>query len=104
MKNQSNLQKPLDYIKESPKIRILLKKSFNQKRKVKIKYFSLSSDEVKYRVISIYQMHKDCIIAYCHLSGEERTFVIDRILAIALLNEKYNLPGGWTPESIIIDN
>lgn len=49
-------------------------------------------------------MHKDCIIAFCHLREEERTFVVDRINKAALLDEKYKIPKNWTPESIILDS
>ena len=71
------------------------------KRKVKIKYYSLSSDETKWRTIDIYQIGDDFIIAYCHLREEERTFVISRINQAAILNESYKIPKGWTPESIV---
>ncbi|MBU0760966.1 MAG: WYL domain-containing protein [Nanoarchaeota archaeon] len=48
-------------------------------------------------------MHKDCIVAFCNLREDERTFVIDRINAAALLDDKYSIPKGWEPESIILD-
>jgi len=81
----------------------LLKKAFNEKRKVKIRYYSLSSDEVRNRIVDIYQIYNGCIIAFCHLRGEERTFVIDRINSATILDEKYKIPKGWSPESIILD-
>ena len=92
-----------NYARELAEIKRLLKKAFKQKRSIKIKYYSLSSDEVKYRIIDIYQLHKDCIIAYCHLRDDERTFVIDRIIQAKLLDEDYKIPKGWTPESIILN-
>lgn len=91
------------YARSSPEITKLLKRAFKEKRKVKINYYSLSSDEVRNRIVDIYQVHKDCIVAYCHLRDEERTFVIRRINKAALLNEKYTIPKGWMPESIISD-
>ena len=90
------------YVYDKSKIKSTIQKAFREKRRLKIKYYSLSSDEVKYRVVDIYQMHKDCIIAYCHLRKEERTFVIDRIIAATMLEEKYVIPEGWSPESIIL--
>lgn len=101
MKNKSS--KGLNYVTEAHRIKKLLKKAFREKRSVKINYYSLSSDEVRYRIIDIYKMHKNCIIAYCYLRNEERTFVIDRINKIALLDNRYNLPENWNPESIIVD-
>ena len=92
-----------NYIKEPKKIEKLVRKAFKQKNSLKIKYYSLSSDEVRFRVIDIYQLHPDCIIAYCHLRGDERTFVIDRIIQVKVLDEKYEIPKGWSSESIILD-
>src|SRR3989344_3805740 len=71
--------KNLSYVNDEKKIKSLLRKAFNEKRKVKINYYSLSSDEVTNRVIGIYQFHDDCVVAYCNLRKGERTFVIGRI-------------------------
>jgi predicted DNA-binding transcriptional regulator YafY len=94
--------KKLVYIYDRENIRKLLRKAFREKKKVKINYCSFSSDEVTNRVINIYQIHEDCIVAYCNLRGEERTFKIRSINKAALLDEKYEIPKGWTPESIIL--
>jgi len=91
------------YVRELSGIKRLLKKAFKEKRSVKIKYYSLSSDEVRFRVVDVYQMHKNCIIAFCHLREEERTFVIDRIHQAKLLYEGYEISKGWSPESIILN-
>ena len=98
----NNPQK-LAYTYDKSQIKRLLNLAFKQKRKVKIKYYSLSSDEIRFRVIDILKIHKDCIIAYCHLREEERTFVIKRIYSAAILEQKYNTPKNWSPESIILD-
>ncbi|MFH1271113.1 MAG: WYL domain-containing protein [Nanoarchaeota archaeon] len=76
---------------------------FTPIQKFLINYYSLSSDESTTRIVDIYQMHKDCIVAFCNLREDERTFVIDRINAAALLDDKYSIPKGWEPESIILD-
>ncbi len=99
--NDSNSK--TEYIKENVGIRKLLIEAFKLKRKVKIRYYSLSSDKIRYRIIDIYQMHNDCVIAFCHLRNDERTFVMDRVRAAKLLDEKYKIPEGWEPESIILD-
>lgn len=100
------MEKPevkLRYVYERKEIKALLRKAFKEKKKVKINYYSLSSDSVANRVIDIYQWHEDCIIAFCNLRKDERTFVINRINRAALLNEKYKIPRGWTPESVILN-
>lgn len=83
------------YANDNKTIKSILKKGFSQKRNIKIKYYSLSSDETRYRIVSIYELGDEWIIAYCHLRKEERTFVTKRILAAALLKDKYEIPKGW---------
>lgn len=92
------------YIYDKKGINVILKKAFREKRKVKINYYSLSSDETTNRIIDIYQLFEDCIVAYCNLRKEERTFVIRRINKAALLEERYSIPKGWTPKSIILNS
>lgn len=94
-------EKKQKYVYDLKDVQALLKKAYQQKKKVKIRYYSLSSDEVKWREVSIYQFDPDFIIAYCHLRNEERTFVTDRISQAAILDESYKIPKGWEPESIV---
>ena len=75
-----------------------LKESFNKKQNIKIKYYSLSSDEVKWRLISIYKLERDLLIAYCYLRDDERTFVKDRIRSAIIQDQKYTIPKGWKPK------
>ncbi len=91
------------YAKDDIGIRRLLQKAFDEKRKVKIRYYSPHSDEHTTRIINIYQIYINAIIAYCHLRKDERTFVIDRINSAAMLDERYSIPRGWSPESVILD-
>lgn len=91
----------ITYARDKNKIRQILKKGFQHKQNVKIQYYSLSSDETKYRVVSIYKFNEEYIIAYCHLRKEERTFVTKRILGAALLKETYELPKNWKAKSIV---
>ena len=91
------------YIKNKSEIRKLLQKAFDEKRKVKIIYYSPHSDEHTTRIIDIYQIYINSIIAYCHLREDERIFAIERINSIAILDEKYIIPNNWSPESIILD-
>lgn len=90
------------YVNDRSEIRKLLRKAFEEKRKVKIRYYSPHSDEHTTRVIDIYQIYINSLIAFCHLREEERTFAIERINSATLLDEKYNIPENWSPESIIL--
>ena len=101
-KIKTKQQRPT-YIHILPDIKELLYKAYKEKRKVKINYYSLSSDQVTTRIIDIYQIHKDCVIAYCNLRQDERTFVTRRINAAALINGTYKIPKNWTPKSIILN-
>ena len=96
-----NKEKKLEYVYDKKGINALLKKAYQEKKKIKIRYYSLSSDEVKWRKVAIYQFDPDFIIAFCYLRNEERTFVMNRISQAAILYEKYNIPKGWSPESIV---
>lgn len=99
--NKINNEKRLKYVEDKKDIWTLLKQAFKEKKKVKIQYHSLSSDEVRWRIVSIYQLGSDFIVAFCHLRNEERTFVMDRISRATILDEKYKIPKGWEPESIV---
>lgn len=103
VKKISSPKERLVYVHERPKIKALLKTAFKEKKKIKINYYSLTSDEVTNRVIEIYQIHDDCVVAYCNLRKEERTFVINRINKAALLDKPYKIPKNWRPESIILN-
>jgi predicted DNA-binding transcriptional regulator YafY len=103
VKKLSSPKKRAVYVHDKAGIMRLLKRAFKEKRKVKMSYYSLSSDGVRTRIVDIYQIYNGCIIAFCHLREEERTFVIDRINSAAILDEKYKIPKDWSPESIILD-
>jgi len=97
--NKISKEKKIKYAYDKKEIRALLKQAYKEKKNVKIRYYSLSSDEVKWRTVSIYQLGSDFIIAYCHLRNEERTFATDRISQAAILDESYRIPKGWVSES-----
>ena len=90
------------YVYSASQIRKLLQKAFKERRRVKIRYYSPNNDEHTTRVVDVYRIYKDAITCFCHLRKEERNFVIGRINSAALLDEKYKIPKGWTPESIIL--
>jgi predicted DNA-binding transcriptional regulator YafY len=89
------------YNRDKKRIIEILTRAFKLKLNVKIQYYSLSSDQTRYRTVSIYEMGEEWIIAYCHLRKEERTFIIKRILAAALLKDSYKIPRNWQPKSIV---
>lgn len=99
----NNQKKKLIYFYDKGQIEKILRKAFREKRKVKMNYYSFSSDEVTNRIIDIYQIHDGCIVALCNLRNDERTFKIRSINKVALLDEKYEIPKGWKPESIILN-
>ncbi len=97
--NKIKKEKKLKYAYEQKNIKELLKKAFQEKKKVKIRYYSLSLDEVKWREVAIYQFDSDFIIAFCYLRNEERTFVMNRISQAAMFDENYKIPKGGVPKS-----
>ena len=67
-------------------------------RRVKIKYHTLGEKTAKERVIEPYFIqpaaleHGNYVMAYCHLKKEIRTFKVERIRSIELLDERYTVP------------
>ncbi len=103
VKKINSLKKGKIYVKEKSDIWNLLRKAFDQKRQVKIRYYSPHSDEHTARIIDIYEIYINSIIAFCHLREDERTFAIERINSATILDEKYKIPKDWSPESIILN-
>jgi len=104
IKKLKSSEKRKIYVNNNTAIKKLLQKAFDEKRKIKIRYYSPHSDEFTTRVIEIYQINTNSIITYCYLRDDERVFVIERIRSAAILDEKYSIPKNWSPESIILDN
>ena len=94
-----NKEKRVKYVYDKVEIIALLKKAFKEKKKVKIKYYSPTADEVTIRVIAVYELDQKVIFCYCYLREEERVFKIDRICRAAMLDESYEIPKDWTPEN-----
>ena len=103
IKKPKSLEKRRVYVTSKADINILLKRAFKEKRKVKIRYYNPHNDESTVRVVDIYKIYNGVIVGFCHLREDERNFVIDRINSVAILEEKYSIPKGWSPESIILD-
>lgn len=99
--NKISNEKKLKYVYDQREIRTLLKKAYREKKKVKIRYYSLTSDEVRWRKVAIYKFDEDFIIAFCYLRNEERVFKTKRISQAAMLDEGYKIPNGWTSDSYV---
>lgn len=70
-------------------------KAIREKRRVIIKYHTLSSDEIRERKVDPYHIYNFqgvwYFCGYCHLRKEIRDFALDRIVSISLLNEKFSV-------------
>lgn len=47
------------------------------------------------RILSIYKLEKDFLIAYCYLRDDKRTFIKDRIKSANIQEDEYKIPNGW---------
>lgn len=75
-------------LKEQPAIQkennsTILNEAFNNHRSIKIRY------KGAWRTIDPYSLNSTYVVAYCHLACDIRTFRVDRIQAIELLDEFY---------------
>jgi predicted DNA-binding transcriptional regulator YafY len=67
-------------------------------RRAKIRYWTLGREKTTERIIEPYFIqpaaleHANYIIAYCHLTRSVRTFKLERIESLQLLDEDYTVP------------
>jgi len=79
----------------------LLGRAWTQGRKAKIRYWTLGKEQPTERIIEPYFIqpaglgHGNYVIGYCHRAKEIRTFKIERIQRIELLDEKYTVPADF---------
>ena len=66
-----NKEKRVKYAYTKEEILALLKKAFKEEKKVKIKYYSPTADEVTRRVIAVYNFDPKVVTCYCYLREEE---------------------------------
>lgn len=73
-----------------------LKRAINEKHRIIINYYSMSSDQTKKRKVSPYNIFFNngapYLYAFCHLRAEERIFRIDRIKKLELSSERFEVP------------
>lgn len=71
-------------------------KSLEEEKKVKLSYYTPLNDTLSKREVSPYRFTFDeggwYLVGYCHLREEKRTFRLDRIKSIELLDSKCNIP------------
>jgi len=79
----------------------LLGRAWTQGRKAKVRYWTLGKKQPTERIIEPYFIQPaglgrgNYVIGYCHQAKEIRTFKIERIQRIELLDEKYTVPADF---------
>ena len=79
----------------------LLARAWTEGRKAKVWYWTLGKKQPTERIIEPYFIqpaglgHGNYVIGYCHRAKEIRTFKIERIQRIELLDEKYTVPADF---------
>jgi predicted DNA-binding transcriptional regulator YafY len=92
------LESKVDY-RELDEIFTAANQAFMEKRSVFLKYYSFESKKITERDIDIYGFKLWFgiwyLIGYCHFREEIRTFRIDRIRQIKLLDKKFKIPSDF---------
>ncbi|ADQ14414.1 helix-turn-helix transcriptional regulator [Halanaerobium hydrogeniformans] len=77
-----------------------IKEAMSSNLQIMVKYYSMSSDEIRERKLNCYNLFFNngapYLSAYCHLREETRFFRIDRIKEIELLAEEYQIPEDYS--------
>jgi predicted DNA-binding transcriptional regulator YafY len=101
---RDQIQKTIDWLNKQPKndkqLVILgkLAEAWVSQRRTVIRYKALSEEEPIERVIEPYFIepaapgHSSYVIAYCHRAVAIRTFKVERIEDIQILNDTYSIP------------
>ncbi|MBC7195284.1 MAG: WYL domain-containing transcriptional regulator, partial [Caldisericia bacterium] len=79
--------------------------AIREKKRLKIKYYTIKRDDISERKIDPYHLFNFegiwYVVAFCHLRNEIRDFALDRILDIKLLNEKFEIIDGFNIENYL---
>lgn len=98
------IQKTMDWMQKQPKddkylhALAAVAEAWISQRRAKIFYKALHKNEATERIIEPYFIepanpgHSTYVIAYCHRTNSIRTFKIERIQSIELLDEQYRVP------------
>jgi len=83
---------------------LTLREGCRSHRPAAIRYYSYDRDAVTERVIEPYRTfaHEGAwyVRSFCRLSGQERTFRIDRVSEVELLDESFDPPPGPVPATV----
>ena len=92
------IETKIDY-KELNDIFDLIYQASIEKRSVSIKYFTMENKKITERVIDPYAFKLWFgiwyLVGYCHLRGEVRTFRVDRIREVGMLDKKFIVADGF---------
>ena len=76
-----------------------------ERRTLKIKYYTISRDEITERKVNPYHLYNFegvwYFVGFCQLRGELRDFALDRILEIKTLKERFNIPKDFNPKDYL---
>ncbi|NQT67599.1 MAG: transcriptional regulator [Actinobacteria bacterium] len=76
-----------------------------ERKSVRIKYFSMEKKEVIERIVEPYTLKFRFgvwyLIGYCHLRKEIRTFRIDRIREIKVLDDEFSIPDDFSLDNFL---
>ncbi len=76
-----------------------IEEAFNNRRTLRIGYFSMDSAEVVKREIDVYHKTMKYVIAYCHLRKAIRKFRTSRIVSARLTKKAYVIPENFDRKS-----
>lgn len=79
----------------------LLHEAYTNRKRVEIEYLSSTARPGesfrKKREVDIYTFDEPYVEAYCHLRKSLRSFRIDRVLSVKVLEKTYEIPQDYTP-------
>ena len=93
-KKYGTLEKITVYWHKRHDIKEKLKEAFALKRKVEIVYKSYKQSKSLKRIIDVYSLEAEKVIAYCHYKKSLRTFNINKIESIKICDTIYNIKEG----------
>ena len=80
-----------------------LEDALREKRKVRLEYFSATRGELTHRVVDpwglIAALGRWYLVAWDHLSEDERMFRTDRMKEVVVLDDRADVPEGFDPEA-----
>lgn len=80
------------YIEVEPELEQMLIQCWQKRLTIWMEYPSSSENTITQREVDLYQIDGGYIRGFCHLRNEERTFRIDRIIAVRPTKKKYKMP------------